>query len=228
MRAHRPSPAMIVALTALVFAMAGPALGADIGHIAKLITGKQIKKGTITSSHIKDRSLLLADFKASERAKLVGQAGTNGAAGPAGAKGDPGAAGTAGVAGAPGSAGVAGAPGTPGAPGAAGSARAYATVDALSVYATGIDHRGVVNVTHPLTGKYCVTLDPSIYAPAASAVVTPVYAFAAEGTHLYWNGGDGSCPANSLVVRAFVAVSALNGSPVAEAAHDIGFTILVP
>lgn len=56
---------------------------------AGLITTNQIKNSAITSAKVKNGTLTLKDFKASERAKLVGPAG------PAGVTGMPGPAGPA-------------------------------------------------------------------------------------------------------------------------------------
>jgi len=85
-RSWIPTPSMTVALLALVVSLSGNAIAAKV-----LITSSaQIKKGVVNSSDVKDRSLLLADFATTERAKLAGPAG---AAGSAGAKGDPGAPG---------------------------------------------------------------------------------------------------------------------------------------
>ena len=72
----RPSPAMVVAFTALLVASAGSATAAT------LITGKRIKNNSIASADIKNRSLLARDF----RRGLIKQ----------GAQGLPGAAGRAG------------------------------------------------------------------------------------------------------------------------------------
>lgn len=78
-RIRRPSPALVVAFVALF------AAGAGTAGAARLITGKQIKNGSITSSDVKDRSLLRKDFKSGQLP-----------AGPAGPQGLPGANGRAG------------------------------------------------------------------------------------------------------------------------------------
>lgn len=81
-RIRRPSPALVVAFIALFVAGAGTA-GA-----ARLITGKQIKNSSITSSDIKDRSLLKKDFKPGQLpAGPAGPQGLQGAAGRAGRDG---------------------------------------------------------------------------------------------------------------------------------------------
>lgn len=63
-----------------------------------LITTAQIKDSAITAAKVKNGTLTLKDFKASERSKLVGTAGATGAAGatgPMGAIGPTGASATA-------------------------------------------------------------------------------------------------------------------------------------
>ena len=96
-----PSPSMVVALIALAVAGAGGATAAT------LITGAQIKNGSITGADVKDNSLTAKDIKG----QLQGPQGATGAQGPAGtagAKGDAGVPGPAGAAGAKGDAGVPG------------------------------------------------------------------------------------------------------------------------
>jgi len=102
---RRPSVPTVIATVALVFAMAGVAPAAS-----KLINGKNIKKGTITSTQVKDGSLKRVDFAAGT---LV--------PGPAGPKGATGAKGADGVSGSDGAPGADGAPGTPGTDGADGA-----------------------------------------------------------------------------------------------------------
>lgn len=85
----RPSPSMAVSLLALAVAAAGTATAAS------LLTGANIKDGSITGKDIKDKSITAQDVK-----------GVAGPQGPRGLAGAPGAAGPAGPAGAPGAAGV--------------------------------------------------------------------------------------------------------------------------
>lgn len=81
-RVRRVSPAMIVALIALLVATAGTATATT----AALITGKQIANGTITGIKIKNKSIgakkLVGNFRGP--AGPAGVAGTAGPAGPAG------------------------------------------------------------------------------------------------------------------------------------------------
>jgi hypothetical protein len=73
---HRTSPTLIVALIALVVAMSGSAVAAS------LITGKQIKDGTIQR----------VDLSKKAKASLKGPQGLPGPQGPKGDRGDPGPA----------------------------------------------------------------------------------------------------------------------------------------
>jgi hypothetical protein len=87
LRRLRPSPAMVVACTALLFAMTGAGYAA--GMLGPNTVGtKQLKKNAVISSKVKNRSLLAADFKAGQL--------------PRGPKGDPGTPGAPGAPGAPG------------------------------------------------------------------------------------------------------------------------------
>jgi hypothetical protein len=81
-----PTPAMLVALVALVVASTGSAVAATV------ITSRQIKNGTIK----------LADISPTTRKALRSAAGPRGVAGPAGSPGASGVAGSAGAAGAAG------------------------------------------------------------------------------------------------------------------------------
>lgn len=86
---RRPSPAMVVAIIGVVAATSGDAVGDGVKAVASVVG-----KDQVTSRSVKNNSLLLADFKKSERAKLRGAKGRPGVAGPAGpvgAKGEPGA-----------------------------------------------------------------------------------------------------------------------------------------
>jgi hypothetical protein len=101
---------------------------------AKLITGREIAKGTITNANVKRGSLGADRLSRRARATLkgargpAGPAGGAGATGPAGGVGPAGPAGPAGAPGTPGAKGEkgdAGAPGAPGAPGPAGIGPAF-------------------------------------------------------------------------------------------------------
>ncbi len=88
-RRLRPSPAMVVACIALVFAMTGAGYAA--GMLGPNTVGtKQLKKNAVISSKVKNRSLLAVDFKAGQLPKgAKGDPGAQGAQGPAGPTRDP-------------------------------------------------------------------------------------------------------------------------------------------
>src|SRR6186997_1562875 len=81
-RRLRPSPAMVVACIALLFAMTGAGYAA--GMLGPNTVGtKQLKKNAVISSKVKNGSLLKADFK---RGQLpAGPQGPQGPQGPPGA-----------------------------------------------------------------------------------------------------------------------------------------------
>jgi hypothetical protein len=95
MARRKPSPAMVVALLALFFAIGGAQ--AIAAQVSKLINGSQIKANTITSKQVKDGSLAKKDFKAGQLpAGAKGDTGPQGPAGPQGAQGAQGAQGVQG------------------------------------------------------------------------------------------------------------------------------------
>jgi hypothetical protein len=87
-RLVRVSPAMIVAMLALFVALTGTA----VATTSVLITGKQIKNGSITGLDIKNKSVTSKDIKG----QLRGARGLRGLTGATGAKGDKGDAGAPG------------------------------------------------------------------------------------------------------------------------------------
>lgn len=97
---HRPSPAIVIAVIALIAAMSGSAVADGVHAVAA-----KLKKGAVTTREIKDGSVRLADINKKDRATLkgaTGAAGAKGDAGAAGAKGEKGATGEAGTPGAKG------------------------------------------------------------------------------------------------------------------------------
>ena len=91
-RRLRPTPAMVVACIALVFALTGAGYAA--GMLGPNTVGtKQLKKNAVISSKVKNRSLLAVDFKSGQLPRgpqgPQGPAGPEGPQGPAGADGPP-------------------------------------------------------------------------------------------------------------------------------------------
>jgi hypothetical protein len=124
----RMSPAMAVAMLALFIALSGTA----VATTSALITGNQIKNGSITGLDVKNKSLTPRDFRGSVRGPR-GLRGATGAAGAPGAKGDKGD------------------------PGEAGTAVAYALVTDAGAVETNAPVKGITAamITHPATGVYC-------------------------------------------------------------------------
>jgi hypothetical protein len=89
LKIRKPSPALVVSLLALFVALGSSSLAAPVRDAAKkLITGAQIKDGSLTTKDIKNRSLLAGDFKAGQlRAGAPGQKGDPGAPGQNGSDG---------------------------------------------------------------------------------------------------------------------------------------------
>ena len=80
-RFTRPSPALVISIVALFVALGGTGYAAV--QLPKASVGaKHLKKNSVSSAKVKNSSLLLGDFKASERSKLrfarMGVAGSAG------------------------------------------------------------------------------------------------------------------------------------------------------
>src|SRR4249920_2616301 len=84
------------------------------GRVQALITGAQIKDGSIESQDLEDRTILPKDLSAKAVAALQGDRGPRGFAGARGATGAPGATGPAGPAGPVGARGPTGLTGSTG------------------------------------------------------------------------------------------------------------------
>jgi hypothetical protein len=105
MRVSKPSPALVIAVLALVVAMGGTGYAA-LKLPKNSVGSKQIKSNAVSSSKVKDGSLLAGDFKAGQLPAGAqgpigprgadgtnGRDGANGTNGTNGAKGDTGARG---------------------------------------------------------------------------------------------------------------------------------------
>jgi hypothetical protein len=96
---QRPSPALVVAVLALIIASAGTSYAA-VKLPANSVGTKQLKANAVVSSKVKDGTLTTKDFKAGQVPKgapgspgspgTQGPQGPQGVAGPQGPKGDPG------------------------------------------------------------------------------------------------------------------------------------------
>jgi hypothetical protein len=94
MRSGRPSPAMLVALLALFVALGGSSYAALQLPRASVGT-KQLRNGAVTSQKVRNNSLLVRDFRASQRSRLRGPRGERGVQGERGLQGEVGPPGPA-------------------------------------------------------------------------------------------------------------------------------------
>jgi len=93
---RRPSPAMLVALLALFVALGGSSYAA-LNLPKGSVGAKQLKQNSVTSPKVKRGSLLVSDFRASQRARLRGPRGRRGPQGLQGLQGPQGVPGPAGT-----------------------------------------------------------------------------------------------------------------------------------
>ena len=219
-----PSPAMLVAIVALVSSMTGGAVAAklitgdDIAknavkskHIKnKGVKGKDLKRNAVKSGHVRDGSLLSTDFKADELP--AGETGPQGPDGPKGADGADGAD------------GAEGAEGAEGADGADGTARAYALVIPGGV-ATAFDAARTKNFTavnEPAAGRYCLTPAAGIDPGTVATVASPERGGSSgDNTRFVWVwSSGGGCAAGQFEVRVYDETGTLRG--------DTAFTLIVP
>ena len=155
-----PSPALIVAVAAVICALGGTAVARS------LITGKDIANDAITSRHVKDGSLQYTDLAPSMRKAMAPKQGPAGPAGPKGPRGNVGSQGLQGPAGPQGPAGKDGwsckdangkvksecTGGGTSTPPDGGTLLASVTADGA------LDHgKGVKAITHTAAGDYLVS-----------------------------------------------------------------------
>jgi hypothetical protein len=150
---RKPSPAMIVAVLALVVAMGGTAIAA--------------KHYLITS---------LGQIAPKVRGKLAGVPGPQG---PVGAKGATGASGPRGAAGVDGHNGINGTDGTNGTDGVDGSARAYAHLNSAGGLIVGQD-KNVESWERKSAGNYCVGFGGGITPENSVIMALPEYGHTAS------------------------------------------------
>ena len=159
----RPSAALVVASIALFVALSGTSYA--VTQLPKNSVGtKQLKRNAVTSTKVKDGTLVAADFQAGV---LTGTAGP---------KGDTGATGAAGATGPAGPAGATGAQGVPGPTASAtASASGTTTLTAGGGYAevirltTAADTSGALVLDEPM--RVVVLATVSAYKGSSSAAV---------------------------------------------------------
>jgi hypothetical protein len=190
---RNPSLALIVAIVAVVLAGTGSAVA------ARLITGKDIKNGSIG----------LKDLSKSARKSLQGGRGPQGAPGPGGAPG---------AAGAPGAQGAQGDKGDPGTP----ATRLWALVSNTGTLVAG---SGATAATRIGTGNFRVTFDQPVTSCITQGTETDVSGSAAPfGTLNRMVGTDNRVQDNINTVDVVTTDS--NGTDADPAAGD-GFALTV-
>jgi Collagen triple helix repeat (20 copies) len=118
-RIRKPSPAMLVAFIALVVSLGGTSYAA-LSIPAGSVGSKELKRNSVSSPKVRAGSLLLSDFRSSQRALLQGPTGPQASAGPQGPAGPAGSGGPAGPPGPQGPPGDTGATGPTGPVGVSG------------------------------------------------------------------------------------------------------------
>lgn len=157
---RRPSPAIVIAVIALICAMSGNAVADGVHAVAA-----KLKKGSVTTREIKDGSVRLADINKKDRATLKG------------AEGDPGATGATGAAGAKGETGAAGAPGATGEKGDKGDIGPSNAFEArrgsVGTFADGTTHT-LITLPNLAAGDYLLTARGGLYntsPPSSGSVI---------------------------------------------------------
>jgi hypothetical protein len=175
--------ANVVACLALFVALGGSSYAALQLPNASVGT-KQLKRNAVTSPKVKPGSLLLSDFRSSQRGLLRGPAGTQG---PAGTPGAHGAQGPRGPQGPAGERGAAGEPAT----------RLFAHVLDSGMLAYG---SGATQATQTAAGMYTVTFDQSLEGCVAVGTIGSP-GFKDTDTALY--ADVGAPDANSVAVQVW-------------------------
>ena len=198
----RPSPAMVVAIFAVVLACVGSATAAT------LITGAQVSNGSLSGADLRDGSVTKADLAADARSA----AAKRGPRGPRGLKGARGLAGPAGPAGVAGAAGAPGAAGATGAAGANGTAVAFARINALGLVDVA-NSKGVTaaNVSLQAVGTYCISGLPA--APQNAVATLSI----SNGSGLTILTGIGDASVCSAGTQVSVVILDNNGNPTSDA-----------
>ena len=208
------------ALVALL-ASSLPALGAP----SPMQIAKRALKASKKSDKRSKRALKLARKKGSQGKRgPSGLEGARGVAAPPGANGITGVAGSNGAQGATGQVGSTGATGTTGATGAQGTARAYAAVsDDTDNYIAQRTSGFTGSVSRPITGVYCLTIDPAlgISPPNVAAVATPEFANSSDhGGSADVRGTGASCTAGEFAIHTFDSLGAVS--------DEVSFHLIVP
>jgi hypothetical protein len=159
-RGGRLSYERVVVTLALFLTLAG---GSAVAA-SKLITGKDIAKGTITGRNIRSHSLLSLDFKSGQLPR--------GATGPRGAPGPSGATGSQGTTGAPGAKGDTGSQGPAGTAAASGTVEVDAT-SGNAEWQPGTNSGFPSSPIRKAAGVYCIPLPAGVDGETVAPILTP-------------------------------------------------------
>jgi hypothetical protein len=158
--------ANVIASLALFIALGGGSYAAL--QVPKGSVGtQQLKRNAVTSPKVKPGSLLVSDFRASQRSQLRGPAGPEGLQGPRGATGPEGLQGPRGATGPEGPRGATG-PEGPAAP------RFWAEVREVGAQLQIVDQSGFISLNQLGPGVFLLNLSHSLNLEGCVAVVTPI------------------------------------------------------
>lgn len=209
---------------------------------ANSVGSKQIKKGAIRSSDVKNRSLRRVDLKRGVLPAPGDTRSDDGSDGADGTDGQSGATGPAGPQGPQGIQGIQGIQGPTGPAGPAGTARAYAVVDPAcpgNLCSTS-KAKAITSVTRVSTGNYCVAVAgiSSEFVPAYAAVeFTRTAAPHATATAVASTSAPACLENQFLVVTKRMQTESVKNSTNAtvtvtggsdQAANNVGFVVLIP
>lgn len=204
------------------------AIAVSVAASGSTARGPRIPNDSVGTAQVIDGSLLAVDFR---RGQLP--AGPKGDPGPAGPAGQAGPAGPAGPKGDTGAQGPAGPAGPPGAAGAGAGASAYGLVVPAQIsmqtdpmlfpdYTSGL-----VDMTTPVVGVYCIKAADGIDPARRPAVVTPELAYSTEANELFayvFIARDG-CPDDRFEVRTYIVPSPGARKQLSD---RVAFTIVIP
>jgi hypothetical protein len=92
---HRPSPALVIATLALIFALTGTGIAAVAALPRNSVGTKQLRNNSVVSSKVRNHSLLARDFRRGQLPRgPIGPIGPTGPTGPRGPAGPPGSSGS--------------------------------------------------------------------------------------------------------------------------------------
>jgi Collagen triple helix repeat (20 copies) len=182
---HRPSPAMVVAFIALLAAL-GSSAYAQLTIPRNSVGNPQLKRNAVTSSKVRNGSLLRRDFRAGQL-----PAGPRGPQGPQGPQGPEGPRGLTGERGPVGERGPAGPPGQPG-----------ATNVTVTVGTTGMGNSiATCPVGTRATGGGGVVTTPAAFLTGSAPTVE-------TGTPTAWEAEAELANGNPAMVQAYVVCAA--------------------